>query len=451
MRKIRYLMTVVGVISIIFGGMAPLISHADEATQPTLVLSSNNNTVNVDATQTVTLQTHNLPTTSVVTIEIPTGIKIDQTKLNINLSSDEVTAVVSVNQVELKLTAATDQTINLPVTIAAEGNYQLQAKLAVTDVASNVLAINGQADKTTAATAAASTKTESDTTKAPLMRSAVAPTTRSKFSVTSDQTGAGGGLTYVYFYNNNVGLTLTGNLTSTASQTIYVGYSLVEAGQPASEKALTTIKTTGGTQSQKYSVTIPTSAFPAFTDANYGKVYSFRLVFRDTPFGTSTATSNNVNLRLVYAKGTLALTAPSEVNFGSDLAADFTVKPIIMGTVAGGSALSVVDTREFGTALPYKNGWSVTATLGSQMTGLTNKQTLTDSLHYINNGTDYTLGSAAVPIYSLKSSVKGTTNISKTWNKTTGLAFEPQVGQPQAGEKYQGVVQWNLQETPTNS
>ncbi|KIS03367.1 hypothetical protein [Paucilactobacillus wasatchensis] len=454
MRKIRYLLTIVGALVLLIGSFTPLISHAAEETQPTLSLSSNNNTVNVDDAQTITLKTHNLPATSVVTIAIPTGIEVNQDKLNNDLSSDEVEAVVTDNQVELKFSSATDKTINLPVTVTAAGNYQLQAKLAGTEVTSNTLAISGQAtDEATAESesqSSASSDSAAVTATTPQTKASL-PSTRSDFTVLSDQTSPTGSLTYAYFYNSGKGLTITGTIKSAAKQTLYVGYSVAEVGQTGTEKSLQTIAAAGGSTLQKYSITVPASAFPTFNDTNYGKIFSFRLIFRDTPFGGTTNISRPIILRLVYVKGELAMTAPSEISFGTNLAADFTTKPTIMGSVVSGNALSVIDTRQFGVTLPYKNGWAVTASLGSQMTGVTNKKTLTDSLHYINNGTDYTLGSAAVPVYILANAVLGTTDISKTWNASNGLAFEPQVGQPQAGETYKGVVQWNLQETPGNN
>lgn len=449
MRKIRYLIGLVGALILLVGGFSPLISRAAETVNPTLTLSSNTQKLTIDETHNVTLQGHNLPAAATVTIDLPNGLTVDQDKLLQGLDTNKIQATVTSTKIEFKLIDQTELSVNVPVKATQAGEYQLQAsldnsattsnKLNLTMTAANEATASNQTDD--AITAAASQETSLDQTLAKSARTG-------GFRVTSDQTVVGGNLTFVYYYNNNVGLTMTGTVTDPSSQTLYVGYSISQGA--ANYKALGTFKTSGSNKADKYSYIIPSSAFPPFNDTNYGKIYNFRLVFQDKPIG-QVGNSINVNLGLVYVKGTLAMTAPSEINFGNKLDPDFTTKPTVMGTIAGGDPLSVVDTREFGTSLPYTNGWSVTATLGQQMTGKTSQQTLTDSLHYLNNGTDYTLGSAAVPVYSLKNSSKGTTNISDTWNKTNGLAFEPAVGQPQAGESYQGVVQWNLQETPSNT
>lgn len=84
------------------------------------------------------------------------------------------------------------------------------------------------------------------------------------------------------------------------------------------------------------------------------------------------------------------------------------------------------------------------------MTGASTGTVLTDSLHYLNNGTDYTLSSAASPVVSLQTATPGkNTVISDTWNAQNGLAFEPTPRQPKS-EQYSGSVTWNLQETPAN-
>ncbi|WP_137597630.1 hypothetical protein [Paucilactobacillus kaifaensis] len=448
MRKIRYLIGLFGAIILLVGGFSPLISRAAETVNPTLILSSNTQTLTVDETHNVTLQGHNLPAASVVTIDLPNGLTVDQDKLLQGLDASKVQATVTSTKLELKLVDQTEFSINVPVKATQAGEYQLQASLNATALTSNELSFTSSENESSTSNQTDDSTKETTGQETTLDQTLARSARSGGFRVTSDQTVAGGALTYVYYYNNNVGLTMTGTVIDPAAQTLYVGYSISEGA--ANVKALGTFNTSGGSKADKYSYTIPASAFPAFNDTNYGKVYNFRLVFQDKPIG-QVGTSIPVNLRLVYAKGTLSMTAPSEINFGDQIDPDFTAKPTLMGTVASGDALSVIDTREFGTALPYKNGWAVTATLGQQMTGKTNKQTLTDSLHYLNNGTDYTLGSAAVPVYNLKNSAKGTTNISNTWNGTNGLAFEPAVGQPQAGESYQGVVQWNLQETPANS
>ncbi|BAP85344.1 hypothetical protein LOOC260_108040 [Paucilactobacillus hokkaidonensis JCM 18461] len=447
MRRIRYLIGIISALILLISGFAPLVSHAAEATQPTISLSSNTNTVKVDDIQTVTMQTHNLPAAAVITIDLPTGLTVDQLKLAEGLDESKVQATVTATQVELKISDQTDSSISLPVVATQAGNYQLQAKLVSTDVLSNTLTLEGKVEQ------AGSNKSgeSSIATQAKQTSQLAGPTARSVFSFNSNQGLVGGQLVYLYFYANT-GLTLTGNITSSTAQTIYIGYSLYETGQtPSSDKLITTMKASGNNKNDPYSVTIPASAFPPFNDANYGKTYTFQFFMRDTPIGSATNIQRNLNFRLIYAKGSLTMTAPTTIDFGSNLDANFTTKPKYMGSIISGSPLSVVDTREFGAALPYRNGWSVTATLAKQMTGKTSGGVLTDSLHYLNDGKDTVLSNAATQVYSLKNSSKGTTNISNTWNDKNGLAFEPNVGQPQPGESYQGVVQWNLQETPSNS
>lgn len=447
MRRIRYLIGIVSALILLISGFAPLVSHAAEATQPTISLSSNTNTVKVDDTQTVTMQTHNLPAAAVITIDLPTGLTVDQSKLAEGLDESKVQATVTATQVELKISDQTDSSISLPVVATKAGNYQLQAKVTGTNVTSNSLDLNAETstDTTTESSspvAGGSQTTALDGTLVKSARSAIS-------NITSDQTSQKGNPPYVYFYNNNLGITMTGTITDTTAQTLYVGYSIVEKGATAVFKPLTTTKSIKGTT--PYSFNIPSSAMPAFNDANYNKIYSFRLTVQDKPIGQSSLNARNITLWLVYVKGTLTMTAPTEINFGTDLDANFTSKPKFMGKIVSGDALSVVDTREMGIPLEDKNGWLVTASLVKQMTGKTSGGVLTDSLHYLHAGNDTVLSSAATAVNNVQHSDKKTYNISGSWNDTEGLAFEPNVGQPQPGESYQGVVQWNLQETPANA
>lgn len=122
-----------------------------------------------------------------------------------------------------------------------------------------------------------------------------------------------------------------------------------------------------------------------------------------------------------------------------------------MGKVATGSqALEVTDTRKIPTGYPI-NGWNSTVALKKQMTGVTTKGVLTNSLHYIYKGTDNTLSSASSPVMSLTTGTPGkTTPVSAVWDSKNGIAFEPTAGQPVAGEQYTGAVTWTLQDAPVN-
>lgn len=481
MKKIRYLVGLFGALVLLIAGASPLIAHAAQETIPIITLSSNTTSVEVNNSQTMTLQADNLPTNSIITIDLPTGVTTDQDQLNKGLSSDQIKSTVSNNQLTLQTTDLTLVTVKIPIIASSAGQIKLQAQLGDGSTSSNVLvfdvteplieessssssnssstsqAVTSSSESTSTSSSSQSVSSESqdksNDTKSSIVSSGNENTTKSSraitISATSDQVAPGSGLTYVYFYNNNLGLTMTGKVQTATARNLYVSYSLVEVGQSASMKLLGRFQTQGSNVNEPYSFTIPSSAFPAFA-SNYGKVYSFRLQFSEGPL-SSPGNTSIVNLRLVYAKGELTMQAPSNISFGENLDANFTTIPQLMGTITSNDKLTVDDTREIGGTVPYRNGWSVTATLAQQMTGQTSQKELTNSLHYLNNGTDYTLGSSAVPVYSKAHAEKETVDISKTWNENNGLAFEPTVGQPEAGEHYQGVVQWNLQETPSNS
>lgn len=210
-------------------------------------------------------------------------------------------------------------------------------------------------------------------------------------------------------------------------------------------QTLGTFTTDGANAKTAFSYSLLANKFAAWTTNSVGSVYVLRVMF------AGTGGQKSFNIRIVYTDGLLSLTAPSNIDFGSDLNAEFTGNPIYMGKVATGSqALEVTDTRKIPTGYPI-NGWNSTVALKKQMTGVTTKGVLTNSLHYIYKGTDNTLSSASSPVMSLTTGTPGkTTPVSAVWDSKNGIAFEPTAGQPVAGEQYTGAVTWTLQDAPVN-
>lgn len=272
----------------------------------------------------------------------------------------------------------------------------------------------------------------------------------SVFSV--DQATSVTALTYLYYYADSNGQPISGYVQDPDKENVSVSYIMnkVSGSGPAPPQAgvsqsLGTIQTTGGNVKDKFSFTIPSSKLPTYATA-VGSVYSMRLNFSDNK-----GSIRSFNFRFVYLTGQLSIIAPDQIDFGTALDATATGNPVYMGTIGTGSqALAVKDTRTIPSGVTM-NGWSLTVSLAKQMTGETTSGVLTNSLHYLNEGTDYTLSSAASPVKKLAISTPNTTtNISDSWNSKNGLAFEHTAGQPVAGEKYSGTVTWNLQDTPAN-
>ncbi|ANK59551.1 hypothetical protein AYR54_04395 [Loigolactobacillus backii] len=485
------------------------------ASQPELILKQPQQALVVGETADFKLDVTGATEKDQVKITLPEGVQFDLARVVDEKTDYEVNQAKPQQITLTLTKIGATQTINLPVKLQTAGDYQMTAQFANGQAASNPLAftvaapantesssslpsvsevassssitseaassssdsstvISGSvannegksseaasdeaaSDEATNSSAAANNSSSSSaiTTKSPakqtVKESDSGKSARASFTVKVDQQVLSGGLSDIYYYENSTGVTLTGNITDSIKETLIMSYipKKISGSGPnppgnAVSQPLGTIGTTGNNVKTPFSITIPAAKLAPFA-SGLGSIYGLRF---DVSTGKGDTISNN--FRLIYVKGTLNLVAPSQIDFGT-MSADFATKPTIMGKITDSTQkLAVEDTRTIPTGVQL-TGWEVTASLVKQMTSTTSSSTLTNSLHYLAGGTDYTLSSAASPVYNLAASTPGkTTSISGGWNGTTGLAFEPQPGQPKTGEKYSGTVNWNLQETPAN-
>ncbi len=496
---------------LILGGFLLIVCPTDSlANQPELILKQPQQALVVGETADFKLDVTGATEKDQVKITLPEGVQFDLARV-VDEKTDYEVDQAKPQQITLTLTKiGATQTINLPVKLQTAGDYQMTAQFANGQAASNPLAFTVAAPANTesssslpsvsevassssitseaassssdssevAASSVASSEEKSSekisneatssSTNANSSSSSSAVKTdspakqtvketdggksaRATYTVKVDQQILSGGLSDIYYYENSTGVTLTGNITDSIKETLTMAYipKKISGAGPnppgnAVSQPLGTIVTNGNNVKTPFSITIPAAKLAPFA-SGLGSIYGLRF---DVSTGKGDTISNN--FRLIYVKGTLNLVAPSQIDFGT-MSADFATKPTVMGKITDATQkLAVEDTRTIPTGAQL-TGWKVTASLVKQMTSTTSSSTLTNSLHYLAGGTDYTLSSAASPVYDLPAATTGkTTSISGGWNEKTGLAFEPQPGQPKTGEKYSGTVNWNLQETPAN-
>ncbi|PIO83462.1 hypothetical protein BSQ39_07765 [Loigolactobacillus backii] len=499
---------IVEVMLLFFGGLLLIVCPTDSlASQPGLILKQPQQALVAGETADFKLDVTGAAEKDQVKITLPEGVQFDLARV-VDEKTDYEVDQAKPQQITLTLTKiGTTQIINLPVKLQTAGDYQMTAQFANGQAASNPLAFtvaepantesssslpsvsevassssitsdaassssdssevaaNSVAsseekgsEKTSNETTSSSTNANSSSSSSAVKTDSPAKQTVKEnsakaltFTVKVDQQYRPGGLSYIYYYESSGAVTLTGYITDSQAETLSMSYTPKQiSGYPAppgkdTSYSLGTIKTPGNNEKVPFSITIPKSALTPFS-TGVGNIYGIR-------FDVSNGNGNTIsgNFQLIYMKGTLNLIAPAQIDFGT-MAADFTTKPTVMGKITDSAQqLAVTDTRTIPGTITDLNGWKVTASLVKQMTSTTSNSTLTNSLHYLAGGTDYTLSSAASPVYNLAASTPGkTTSILGGWNGTTGLAFEPQPGQPKTGEKYSGTVNWNLQETPAN-
>ncbi|WP_412988863.1 cell surface protein [Pediococcus siamensis] len=487
-------------------------TYADDA-ESLISLSTQTPTANVGdvVAVKVTRSQIQVADTQEVSLVVPVGLEIEQTKLAQTAQTSHFQYRLESDHLVLTMSKTTAGSFALPFVVNSAGTYSLSCIDSGGALKSNVLQISGQSASETSATQATSesqsstaqsasseeqassasidnqaqttaesTKSDSSTNEkesSNAQSASAQANTASDFSVSSstansssktptksgragatadytlDQIPGKHGIAYLYYYANTSAQAISGIVQDTVKEKITASYTLTKLSgsgpnppQAGVSQSLGTIQATGSGAKDKFSFSIPSNKFPTYTAAIVGSVYQLRVFFTNAQGFVSSFT-----LRIGYISGDLTLTAPDKIDFGSNLDPNLTGKQVYMGKIAAGSqALSVKDTRVLPSGVT-DNGWSLTVALTKQMTGTTTKSVLTNSLHYLNAGTDYTLSSAASPVKNLTTSEPNTTtDISGDWNNQNGLAFEPTAGQPIAGETYSGTVTWNLQDTPAN-
>lgn len=495
MKKILKLLFVFVTLITAFGFYSYQSTYADEDSPVFNLMTSKSNAKVGD---TITVQAshigESLKSATHFSVVIPTGLAIDKEALAQAAQTDGFTYQLESDKLGLDFSAQTAAKIQIPFVAQTTGTFSVSVLDSEQNLVSNVLQLVGEqalesANESTNSSSATSSESQSSTSDSSSATSQESVTsssaessqeksssqassdaqagktstsstttkTRTARSISSaifsvDQATSISALTYLYYYADSVGQPLTGYIQDPDKETFTVSYTLnkVSGNGPAPPQAgvsqsLGSIQTTGGNVQNKFNFAIPSNRLPSYSTA-VGSVYSLRLTFAD-----GKGSSRYFNFRLVYLTGSLSITAPDKIDFGTNLDATLTGKQVYMGKVAAGSqALAVQDTRTIPSGITM-NGWNLTVALSKQMTGTVTKGVLTNSLHYLNAGTDYTLSSAASPVKKLAVSTPNTTtNISGTWDSKNGLAFEPTAGQPVAGETYTGTVTWNLQDTPAN-
>ncbi|AMV62729.1 putative cell surface protein (putative) [Pediococcus damnosus] len=433
------------------------------------------------------------------TLVVPTGMQLDENALS---QSSQAANFQSHQESDKLILTVTDQTVkNFTIPLIAEtaGTFSLSVLSANQLVTSNVVHVTAmavpvessssttsgtQAESTSSSAISDSSSTASSTSEQPESSSSADVVSESSSSSSSSETVAKSAtssankkvisgrsmataaisidqtpnilqVSDLYYYGGSTGQPISGFFQDPDKEKVTVNFIITKtsgggATPPNSGQVQTlgVINTSGGNVKDKFSYMIPAKSLAVHNAGSVGSVYKLTIQFTDG--GTKPSSIRQANFRLLYVDGELTLTAPDSIGFGTDLDAKATGNPVYMNKTVTGNPLAVKDTRKIPTGA-IVNGWSVTATLAKQMTGTNNEGVLANSLHYINAGTDYVLGPAAVPVKALPKSEPGTTNnISATWNSTNGLAFEPTAGQPVGGGAYSGAVTWTLQDTPGN-
>ncbi|MFC6171503.1 cell surface protein [Loigolactobacillus jiayinensis] len=481
-RMWRRWLNLFALVSLVVGIVGSSVQAATTVAQPELTLSGVSD-LEVASSNELMLTAVNVPAETQITLTLPAGLTTDVAALNQrnNTSSEQFSARLEATDLLITTHAATTLKLAIPITAVTAGNYQLQATagtlqsnfqaITTTETTPEASESTASSESTEATESAESTadatlqqeeatsETEANSTvvvdedststpSTPDLDSSLetAATTRATFFLRADQATGTSDIATSFYYGGD--FTLSGTLNDTLKEKltfVLVAYAHSGPGSVLQNRTLGTFNAILG-DNQPWKYVVPDSYFPDPSTAMAGALYSFRIEARRTS-GEMVSSS----FKLAYIQGTIGITAPSQINFGNNLDVKATNAVTYMGRIpTGDKPLAVEDTRVFPAGVKI-NGWKLTASLTKQMTGETTGTVLTDSLHYLNNGTDYTLSSAASPVASLTTATPGkTTNLSDKWDAQNGLAFEPKPGQPKA-EKYSGTVTWNLQETPPNS
>lgn len=133
--------------------------------------------------------------------------------------------------------------------------------------------------------------------------------------------------------------------------------------------------------------------------------------------------------------------APTQLSFGEPVKISQKEERYPLNKKSGD--LRVKDLRGFG------NEWSLTAKMTKQLTHSSGSK-LTDALYYQTNGKEQVIGeNQSALIHNEKTISANSVNISNTWSSPSNQLFvKTKAGETKRGE-YNGVIQWTLQDVPT--
>lgn len=456
-RMWRRWLNLFALVSLLVGIVGSSVQAATTAARPELILSGASD-LKVGTSSELSLTVANVPAETQVAITLPAGLETDVTALNQlnNANSDQFSAQLDATNLLITTYDAIPLKLAIPITAVTAGSYQLQARagtlqsklqvIATTESSGSAATSETEDSSSSVVVDQPSTSTQSTPDLSSSLESATAARASTAISLKADQSNGTSDFQTSFYYGGD--FTLSGTVKDGLTEKltfVLVAVSVSGNGPVLKDRTLGTVNVTAEV-SQNWKYVVPDSYLPDYSDSMVGTVYKFRLEARRS----TNTDSGNASFNLAYIKGMIGITAPSLINFGEDLNVKETSAITYMGKIpTGDKSLAVEDTRVFPTGVKI-NGWQLTATLTKQMTGQTTGTVLTDSLHYLNNGADSTLSSAAVTVASLATATPGkTTNISSKWDTKTGLAFKPKPGQPKV-EKYAGTVTWTLQETLPN-
>lgn len=134
--------------------------------------------------------------------------------------------------------------------------------------------------------------------------------------------------------------------------------------------------------------------------------------------------------------------APTQLNFGDFVKISQKEEKYLLNKRSGD--LSVKDLRGFG------KEWSMTAKMKEPLTHTSGSKI--DSLYYQINGSKQLIGeNQSALIFNEKTTSANSVIITNTWTDPSNQPFiETKAGEAKRGE-YKGVIQWSLQDVPTNA
>lgn len=145
----------------------------------------------------------------------------------------------------------------------------------------------------------------------------------------------------------------------------------------------------------------------------------------------------------IYEGLLLFVSAPTMLDFGSDLAIPNTETTYNLEKTEG--ELVVADYRSVG------SDWSMTGKVLSEMTS-TSGHVLEGSLYYRNGTNDYLFTkNVSIPIHNETTKNSSPITISESWTEEgNGPKLKVKAGEPR-NERYEGKIQWTLQNVPTSN
>lgn len=134
--------------------------------------------------------------------------------------------------------------------------------------------------------------------------------------------------------------------------------------------------------------------------------------------------------------------APTQLNFGDPVKISQKEEKYLLNKRSG--ELSVKDLRGFG------KEWSMTAKMKEPLIHSSGSK-LTDALYYQINGREQVIGeNQSALIHNEKTTSANSVIITNTWTDSSNQPFiKTRAGETKRGE-YKGIIQWTLQDVPTN-